>query len=249
MRLTCPNCGAQYEVPDEVIPQEGRDVQCSNCGTTWFQPSAEDAAAEDQADDVPLDADPTEEAEPETAPAPQPRQLDPGVADILKEEAERETVLRKAERSGGLESQPDLGLETMSAEQPEQQKETPSVEAAVSATVAAASTAAAAEPATRRELLPDIEEINSSLRSSDDRAELKSHQSALYEDEEPRRGGFLRGFVVSCLIVGALILVYANAPAIARAVPQTDPMISSFVALVDQGRFWLDAQVGSIIAN
>ncbi|MEO1734275.1 MAG: zinc-ribbon domain-containing protein, partial [Pseudomonadota bacterium] len=37
MRLTCPNCGAQYEVPDEVIPEAGRDVQCSNCGTTWFQ--------------------------------------------------------------------------------------------------------------------------------------------------------------------------------------------------------------------
>jgi len=37
MRLTCPNCGAQYEVPDEVIPKTGRDVQCSNCGDTWFQ--------------------------------------------------------------------------------------------------------------------------------------------------------------------------------------------------------------------
>ena len=37
MRLTCPNCGAQYEVPAEVIPETGRDVQCSDCGTTWFQ--------------------------------------------------------------------------------------------------------------------------------------------------------------------------------------------------------------------
>ena len=37
MRLSCPNCGAQYEVPVEVIPQDGRDVQCSNCGHTWFQ--------------------------------------------------------------------------------------------------------------------------------------------------------------------------------------------------------------------
>ena len=37
MRLVCPNCGAQYEVPDDVIPETGRDVQCSNCGDTWFQ--------------------------------------------------------------------------------------------------------------------------------------------------------------------------------------------------------------------
>jgi len=48
MRLTCPNCGAQYEVPDEVIPQEGRDVQCSNCGDTWYQahPDHPEAATE-----------------------------------------------------------------------------------------------------------------------------------------------------------------------------------------------------------
>ncbi|MEO9466630.1 zinc-ribbon domain-containing protein, partial [Sulfitobacter pontiacus] len=37
MRLICPNCDAQYEVPDEVMPSSGRDVQCSNCGQTWFQ--------------------------------------------------------------------------------------------------------------------------------------------------------------------------------------------------------------------
>ncbi|WP_370281635.1 zinc-ribbon domain-containing protein [Pseudooceanicola sp.] len=45
MRLVCPNCGAQYEVPDEVISSEGRDVQCSNCGITWYQPSAAALAA------------------------------------------------------------------------------------------------------------------------------------------------------------------------------------------------------------
>ncbi|SFD05936.1 zinc-ribbon domain-containing protein [Tropicimonas isoalkanivorans] len=37
MRLICPNCGAQYAVDDRVIPEAGRDVQCSNCGNTWFQ--------------------------------------------------------------------------------------------------------------------------------------------------------------------------------------------------------------------
>ncbi|MDC0135779.1 zinc-ribbon domain-containing protein, partial [Sulfitobacter sp.] len=31
MRLICPNCDAQYEVPDDVMPVAGRDVQCSNC--------------------------------------------------------------------------------------------------------------------------------------------------------------------------------------------------------------------------
>lgn len=38
MRLVCPNCAAQYEVDETVIPETGRDVQCSNCGQMWFQP-------------------------------------------------------------------------------------------------------------------------------------------------------------------------------------------------------------------
>ncbi len=37
MRLVCPNCAAVYEVADEAIPQNGRDVQCAECGDTWFQ--------------------------------------------------------------------------------------------------------------------------------------------------------------------------------------------------------------------
>ncbi|MBM2577441.1 zinc-ribbon domain-containing protein [Jannaschia sp. Os4] len=48
MRLICPDCGAQYEIAAEMIPPEGRDVQCSNCATTWFQmpPAPESDAAE-----------------------------------------------------------------------------------------------------------------------------------------------------------------------------------------------------------
>lgn len=47
MRLICPRCGAQYEVDDSVIPASGRDVQCSGCGQTWFQPSAQMIEAEE----------------------------------------------------------------------------------------------------------------------------------------------------------------------------------------------------------
>jgi predicted Zn finger-like uncharacterized protein len=40
MRLICPSCRAQYEVDDDAIPAEGRDVQCGACNTTWFQEHA-----------------------------------------------------------------------------------------------------------------------------------------------------------------------------------------------------------------
>ena len=36
MRLLCPKCEAEYEVSDDIIPSEGRDVQCSSCDETWF---------------------------------------------------------------------------------------------------------------------------------------------------------------------------------------------------------------------
>lgn len=37
MRITCPNCGAQYEIDEALIPAAGREVQCSACATAWFQ--------------------------------------------------------------------------------------------------------------------------------------------------------------------------------------------------------------------
>lgn len=76
MRLTCPNCGAQYEVPDEVIPETGRDVQCSNCGDTWFQhhpdnmPAPDDEAEQDIAQAPEPDL-PPEDSEPEYDVTPQ----------------------------------------------------------------------------------------------------------------------------------------------------------------------------------
>ena len=45
MRLVCPNCEAKYEVPDDAIPDNGRDVQCANCGHAWFQMRARSGAA------------------------------------------------------------------------------------------------------------------------------------------------------------------------------------------------------------
>lgn len=52
MRLACPKCDARYEVPEDAIPREGRDVKCSNCGEEWFQPHASTQASEVEAHDT-----------------------------------------------------------------------------------------------------------------------------------------------------------------------------------------------------
>lgn len=46
MRLVCPNCEAKYEVPEDAIPETGRDVQCANCGHSWYQMRPRTASAE-----------------------------------------------------------------------------------------------------------------------------------------------------------------------------------------------------------
>lgn len=37
MRIICPRCSAEYEVPDSFMPPGARDVQCSECGHSWYQ--------------------------------------------------------------------------------------------------------------------------------------------------------------------------------------------------------------------
>jgi predicted Zn finger-like uncharacterized protein len=140
MRIICPNCDAQYEVPEDVMPPEGRDVQCSNCGQTWFQvhpdyPLDEEDSDPEEKPDATVTADKekvevkhdtakpkTQEAKPPFDPAPAPKAqvsdkpatrkaLDPNVAEVLREEAELEARVRRNAMSERLESQPDLGLD------------------------------------------------------------------------------------------------------------------------------------------
>lgn len=296
MRLICPNCDAQYEVPDEVVPPEGRDVQCSNCGQTWYQHHPDNLPDDAEEDDVAaqdaetefaddghddLSAEPERDvavAEPEATPEPdptpepepkpilfdddefeddepediEPRQLDPAVQDILREEAAREAQAR-AQADPSLESQPDLGLDQPSEDEAARRAreasermarmrgETPpedpgAVEAA----------AAAAALGSRRDLLPDIEEINSTLRSTSDR---QSAPDAGGDEAEgrPARKGFGRGFTYTILLFVILALIYIYAPAIAKAVPAVDPYLNAYVAQVDALRVWFDGQVRGLL--
>ncbi|MEO1778851.1 MAG: zinc-ribbon domain-containing protein [Pseudomonadota bacterium] len=267
MRLICPNCDAQYEVVDDVIPAEGRDVQCSNCGQTWFQHHPDQAPIEEAPTDLPPDlAEPDDapgldeerrapppppdvapepEPEPEPAQTLQQRSIDPDVADILREEAARETQARAGQ---ALETQPDLGLDSAESDGDRRARqarermarlrgETPTTDPTEAAATAAAI-------GSRRELLPDIEEINSTLRSSGERAAEPSPEAV---ETATKRSGFGRGFllmVVLALILGA---IYIFAPQIAQAVPQTDPYLSAYVAQVDVARVWLDGQVTNVL--
>lgn len=347
MRLVCPNCEAKYEVPDDAIPDTGRDVQCANCGHAWFQmrqrpvvatqpepvtpaaaaaveeapppvasapeaaevadpapeaavaasetapeatdapepPAAETPPAEPVAEiaaDSPVGADQPDlpettaaESEPvtpaaevaadsvttadvaETAPepvaepaasaddaaaepadapaepAPVPYAVDDSVLAILREEAEREANARRAE-ARPLETQPDLGLETAGKAE----------RVAEVAPVAAALAEADGKPSARRDLLPDVEEINSTLRPSEYQVEEGVTEGAAPVAPEPRRG-FRSGFltVMTIAIIGAA--VYVAAPTLSTAVPSLAGPLDSYVGFVDGFRLQLDGLMRS----
>ena len=279
MRLICPNCGAQYEVADDVIPPTGRDVQCSNCGHTWFEmPGASEAAeAEEMTRAAPTakQAPPAEsvaepvaepDAEPEPEPEPGPEAVEqtpvpdaapaaaarsaisPQIAGILREEAAREEAARRAETAPALESQPDLGLE-QSFDPEDQRAEEARRRMARLRGEPAPAIGAPMTPAAnaRRELLPDIEQINSTLRATSDRPTAMPPETFIVQDQ--RRGGFGTGFVTVLLLAAAFAAIYAFAPRIAAAVPQAEPVLTRYVALVDEGRLWLDLKMQTIIES
>ena len=251
MRLICPNCGATYEVDANLVPATGRDVQCSNCGHGWFQhPEDPDMDLDDALDDEPeiFEGEAREDTRSdEDAEAPrQRRSLDPGVTDVLREEAEREAAARKAEAAGNnLESQPDLGLDETDERAVRQSS-------AARARMARLRGRDDDDPdadgagGPRSELLPDVEESNSTLRGQDDREE-----AVLVPDEAPAppaRRGFRTGFLLVVLLCVIAVAVYALAPQIARAVPQAEPYLAAYVDWVNVLRVRVNALVAAGVA-
>lgn len=287
MRLICPNCDAQYEVPDDVIPPAGRDVQCSNCSNTWFFRPVRPEDLETPHDPE-VSVTPAPPAPPPTAPAAPRRQLDPQVADVLRQEAEFEARARAADQAQ-LETQPDLGLDAVPpiaqtqseanrrAEEarqrmarirgrdpsapaqpkpvapqtdtpppaPTQQSEPLTKNEAARAATAAASVA----EASRRDLLPDVEEINSTLRASEDRDQPQDAEAPHRDEPKAKSGGFRGGFIGILALAGLGIGAYVFETEITEQVPQAAAPLQQYVNTVDQGRTWLDGQVLAALAQ
>lgn len=237
MRLICPNCDAQYEVDDNAIPAVGRDVQCSNCGHGWFQLSTEaedDLLADDDLDpDIDHDTHTPELTEALPPSAPKRRELDENVLSVLREEAELETAARRSE-ARPIETQADLGLD-----------ELPDDSAAIAARRRVA-LLKGEEPedalgkGQRRELLPDIEEINSTLRATTARRAPSSKPAVAVHPEERRRSGFRTGFSLMIMLTVVLALTYVMAPRIVTHIPGSAETMRVYVETIDKGRADLD---------
>lgn len=312
MRITCPNCSAQYDIAEDMVPDDGRDVQCSNCGTTWFQAgrsrtataAGDRAARQDQtpAPDAgtvrkaPHLVEPDEPDEPDVAPtaAPAPGRRRRAIPDektleILREEREHETRQRSsrtpnvpndlsvlnsaaeaaarrrgaAERArlGAAAARGRVGDEASAAAPQEPEIDVSDV---VAATLRAAQddaptardtydgkTAPATTPqrqVPRRELLPDIEEINSSLRPDERAAEMSPHDEVAQDGDTDirRRSGFRTGFLIVVALFVIASGVYIFAAPIKESVPALTGMLDAYVAWVDAKRLMLATAVENL---
>lgn len=272
MRLVCPNCGAQYEVDDRVIPEGGRDVQCSNCGHAWFQRDARSQVTESDQDPDNLQGDP--QTLPDETPSPLPdndaapddqgdqeetapaaaalaerprRPLDENVRDILAEEAEREMQAR-AREAGTVETQAELGIDDYAETEEERERQARERMARMrgieegEALVPEVAPPEPAPPGPRRDLFPDIDEINSTLDSPAGAA-TPPGRSARFEAETadaPKRSGFSRGFSLVVILVGLAFVVYLMAPRIVGAVPALTDAMVAYVDMVNGVLGWIE---------
>ncbi len=97
MRLVCPKCKANYEIPRHAVPIGGREVKCADCGHSWFQTrtkkTKDDKLIEPQTEITKEDTDEVASAESNQ------KKIDPTVIKILKDEAKREIEARDRERN------------------------------------------------------------------------------------------------------------------------------------------------------
>jgi predicted Zn finger-like uncharacterized protein len=296
MRLICPNCGAQYEVDAAMIPAKGRDVQCSNCVTTWFQPGA-------QSDDIGATAPPAQDARPKTPPpppspegrTPRRRETSEEALEIIRQEAAREARMRQAE---ALETQEEMPLDVpddaaergrkaraqiagLTRPEPETDDDQPSEQADINGmdtpfdpdgplpetdfesdfdkdfgperdpardkTLAPApqpprsgTSVAPAAAASRRDLLPDIEEINSTLSPDDEAQDGDAVAISPATARATRHSKGRRvGFVLVLILAIVAVIAYVSAGSLAEALPDAAPAVAAYVEWVNSLRMAL----------
>ena len=205
-----------------LAPQPSAEDAFAGDADTSFEPAVEGVApsepeAESQADPAPAQV------------AAAAYAVDESVLAILREEAEREAQARRAEVQT-LESQTDLGLD---AAMPGRTKP-----AAFNSNGAAPDqiSDAALKPSARRDLLPDVEEINSTLRPSEAAVPDFIQSGPPQSEQRGFRSGFL--MVMTVAIIGTAI--YTAAPSLSVMVPALAGPLEVFVGAVDSLRLSLD---------
>ena len=219
MRLVCPSCDAEYEIARMAIPRSGREVECSNCGHSWFQAFTDlrlDEAALGAPDELPASALPSEPTRP----------VDEAVLDVLRQEADREVQARLAEVGrAGLETQTEMPLAPPSGGADHLQ----------ALKAAGNMPPHLQDPRPRRDLLPAIDDVDAALQSaSAAQGPADAAETLIRTQPSP----LVRGLLYVILIGVILLALYVFAPLVAQKVPSLAQTCAEYRAAVDHGVHW-----------
>lgn len=260
MRITCPNCLAQYEIDGGLLPPEGREVQCSACDTIWFQsaPSRKGMKPVNmplfepaQTPDLPpvpevaetsfiaapaVVAEESTDAAPPTPEAARPRArgLDPAISEVLRQEAEFEAAQRKRD-ADPVEMQPDLGLLGGSPWPAFRDPDGPDSD--LTDGLRADNNAVASQDSTAN--FPDIDDVSATLDPINARRQTDGSGYDLPLTPQDRQRGFLQGFIVPVALGGLVVGLYLAAPLLSMLIPPVAPLLSGFTVAIDTGRMAL----------
>ena len=180
-----------------MIPSEGRDVQCSNCETTWFQPPFDKKTPEADekiaskaavaADGIGMAAI----AKANRAKAAAPRNtIAPDALAVIEEEVAFETEARKSDATAETDAA-DISDETKSRIRAITEADKQQREAAVEGEE---------DPSTKSGRLPTVDEISSTLASSPEPESVLDEVNAAINLPARRARGFRFGFSLMLLV-------------------------------------------------
>jgi predicted Zn finger-like uncharacterized protein len=229
---------AQYEVPQNALPQTGRDVQCSNCDHRWFQkhpnlqetapPPAKSAPQTAASKPTPArakvgKAGPKGDAEvdvrakatppvpkPADTPAPEPQPTDQARKPL--DPAVADILRQEAAHEAKARAQEAPPLETqtdLGLTDPAPAPKTP-------------------QSQDTKATLPDVDDLTATLAPAPAKAR-----------------GFRTGFALALALCAALLLCYIYADQLAANAPSAKPILDDYVAAIDQLREWLRTQIQS----
>lgn len=173
--------------------------------------------------------------------------VDEEVLQVLRAEAEREQRVRRGEPVDMFQGQPELALAGAAPRQsrriPTDPRDLPDEDLVPSGTIGRRRTGDAG-----RNVLPDIEEINSTLRASRERPDsVPAYVEVEQALRRLRRGqGFRMGFSVVLAVVAAGMFTYVFDAELTARWPQTQPYIDAFVSQTNALRALLDTTIRDV---
>lgn len=272
MRITCPNCLAQYDIDDTLLPEGGREVQCSACDHIWFQtpsrPKAASARAIEPAPEPARQADTEPGSDPATSPPPERKIISPIPPRETMKPTDKETAQTGPQAKPSRKLDPavaDVLREEAAFEDEQRRKEAdglhsqpelglmggapwPAAKAPPSDPADQDHDASDASSARTAHSFPDIDDVSATLEPVDTRRRQGSAEGApdhaLPQTAQARRRSFLSGFALPLILAGLGLAAYIWAEDLSQLAPPLQEPLAAYVALVDQGRAALLALIG-----